>query len=205
MFTGIVKGTGTVRSVHEADGVLRLTITLPPGTAEGIERGASIAVAGVCLTAVEQNGEEVSFDVVGETLRRTTLGQLAQGDRVNIERAARVGDEIGGHAVAGHVRGTAESVSRTSHGDAADLVLRTDPDTLRYLFEKGFVAVDGASLTVGQVDRAASTFAVHLIPETLRATTLAEARVGDHLNVEIDALTVAVVDTVERVLASRRP
>jgi len=204
MFTGIVKGTGTVRSVHEADGVFRLAVALPSGTADGIERGVSIAVAGVCLTAVGQKGDEVSFEVVGETIRRTTLGALAAGDRVNIERAARVGDEIGGHAVAGHVRATAEIVSRAAHGDAADLVLRTDPETLLYLFEKGFVALDGASLTVGHVDRGATTFAVHLIPETLRATTFAARSVGDRVNVEVDAMTSAVVETVERVLASRR-
>ncbi len=204
MFTGIVKGTGTVRSAHEAGGVLRLAVALPPGTTDRIERGASIAVAGVCLTAVGQRGDEVSFDVVGETIRRTTLGALAAGDRVNIERAAKVGDEIGGHAVAGHVRGTAEIVSRAKHGDAVDLVLRADPDTLRYLFEKGFVALDGASLTVGAVDRGASTFVVHLVPETLRATTFPALRAGDRVNIEVDATTLAVVETVERVLASRR-
>jgi riboflavin synthase len=175
---------------------------MPAGTADGIERGASIAVSGVCLTAVAQDGAVVSFDVVGETIRRTTLGALAPGARVNIERAARFGDEIGGHAVAGHVQATAEVVSRADRGDATDLVLRVDPETIRYLFEKGFVALDGASLTVGRVDRTAATFAVHLIPETLRATTFAELRAGDRVNVEIDPMIRAVVDTAERILSS---
>lgn len=203
MFTGIVKGAGVVRSVREEGGVLRLSVALPAGATEGIAVGASIAVAGVCLTVVGRDGNDVAFDVVGETVHRTTLGTLSGGARVNVERAARFGDEIGGHLVAGHVRGTAEVVSRTPVGDACDLVLRTDPDTLRTLFEKGFVALDGASLTVGRVDRGACTFEVHLIPETLRATTFAARSVGDRVNVEVDALTQAVVETVERVLAER--
>jgi riboflavin synthase len=204
MFTGIVKGAGVVRSVRDEGGVLRLSVALPPAAGGEIAIGASISIAGVCLTVVGRDGNDVAFDVVGETLRRTTLGTLSAGARVNVERAARFGDEVGGHLVAGHVRGTAEVVSRVEVGEACDLVLRTDRDTLRYLFEKGFVALDGASLTVGLVDRGAGTFEVHLIPETLRATTFAALRAGDRVNVEVDALTLAVVETVERVLAERQ-
>jgi riboflavin synthase len=195
MFTGIVQGTATVSAVRDHGATRRLRVAMPAGLSGGVARGASVAVAGVCLTVVGQQGDELDFDVVRETLDRTTLAAADVGTRVNVERAVRVGDEVGGHHVAGHVWGTAEVVSRSAEGD---LTVRVDPGALRYVFEKGFVALDGVSLTVGVVDRAAGTFDVHLVPETSRVTTLGDRRPGDRVNVELDPITVAVVDTTRR-------
>jgi riboflavin synthase len=196
MFTGIVQGTATVSAIRHDGASRRLRVALPSGLSAGVARGASVAVAGVCLTVVGQQGDELEFDVVRETLERTTLSAAVAGRRLNVERAVRVGDEVGGHAVAGHVWGTAEVVARTVQGD---LTLRFDPGGLAYVFEKGFVALDGVSLTVGAVDRAAGTFDVHLIPETLRVTTLGDLRPGDRVNVELDPITVAVVETTRAI------
>lgn len=200
MFTGIVKGVAKVAEIEVRGPFRRLRLAFPPGSLAGLERGASVAVSGVCLTAVAQDGDVAAFDVIDETLRRTTLGDLRVGDLVNFERAARFGDEIGGHLLSGHVWGTAELVERVDGPDNCAIELRAPPDLLKYVLEKGYIGIDGASLTIGRVDRERGTFHLHLIPETLAVTTLGGARVGDRLNVEVDAMTQAVVDTVERVL-----
>ena len=163
--------------------------------------GASVAVAGVCLTVVEVTGEGVAFDVIDETLRVTTLGELSEGAEVNIERAARFGDEIGGHQLSGHVSGTGVLSERVDTPDNCRLTLRLPQDLRPYVLPKGFVSIDGVSLTVGEVSAEAGTFHVHLIPETLRRTTLGEATTDGRHNIEIDAMTQAVVDTVRRVRA----
>jgi riboflavin synthase len=203
MFTGIVQGTATVAAVHDRDQLRRLVLDLPPGRGQGLVPGASVAVGGVCLTAVEITGDQVAFDVIDETLARTTLGGLGSGDPVNIERAARFGDEIGGHLLSGHIWGTAQVVdvvqSETNHA----ITFRAPPSALPCLLPKGYVGIEGCSLTIGEVDAAAGTFRVHLIPETLRITTLGVLRPGDRVNLELDSMTQAVVATVERVLAAR--
>lgn len=201
MFTGIVQGTAEVHAAEGDAEARRLQLRFPGGGAADLARGASVSVSGVCLTAVEIDADQVCFDVIGETLARTTLGALAAGDRVNFERAARFGDEIGGHLMSGHVWGTAEVIERIETEDNCTLGLSVAPQTIRYVLEKGFIGLDGTSLTVGRVE--GTTFRVHLIPETLAVTTLGQAAVGDRINVEIDAMTQAVVDTTERVLAAR--
>lgn len=202
MFTGITRGLFPIVRVAREPDLLRYWVDLGP-LAEGVELGASIAIDGVCQTAVEREGSVVRFDAIRETLERTTLGRLEPGSRVSVERSVRVGDEIGGHEVSGHVFGTGEIVElrRESHDVAVEV--RIDADRMRYVMPKGFVALDGSSLTVGETDPAAGTFWVHLIPETLARTHFGTASVGDRINVELDARTVAIVDTVERVLAQR--
>jgi len=208
VFTGIVQGTATVHDITDVQGVTRLSMSFPRGATDGMKKGASVAIAGVCLTAVHHGAgpeeEHVDFDVIDETLRRTTLGRLIRGDRANFERAARFGDEVGGHIVSGHVFGRGEIVSRTEVGDNLALVIRIDDDVVPYILEKGFLSVDGCSMTIGQIDRDANTFSIHLIPETRTVTTLGALKVGDAVNLEVDPMTQAVVDTVERVLAERR-
>jgi len=200
LFTGIVQGLGIVQDIVDHGDFRKLTIRLPPGRAEGLVPGASVAIAGTCLTAVQIAGHDVVFDVIDETLRLTTLGALRAGDAVNIERAATFGSEIGGHVLSGHVMGTAELVERHPSERNLALVLRL-PEPLRpYVLAKGYVAVDGCSLTVGTVDD--GRFSLHLIPETLRLTTLGDRQLGDRFNIEVDAMTQAVVDTVHRVLAA---
>ena len=182
--------------------MLRYQISLPESLRSGLEVGSSVSIDGVCQTVTRIDGDRVSFDAIEETLRLTTLDTLAPGQRVAVERSARVGDEIGGHDVAGHVIGMGSIVERRTDAGQCDLRVGVPPEWMRYVLTKGFIAVDGSSLTVGARDDA-GWFWLHLIPETLRLTNLGQKAPGDRVNIELDARTVAIVDTVERVLASR--
>ncbi|KAL4448893.1 hypothetical protein ABPG77_007610 [Micractinium sp. CCAP 211/92] len=200
LFTGIVQGTATVRSVERrGTDFACFDIELPAVRADGVQIGASVAINGTCLTVVAQEGATLRFDVMGETLRRTNLGGLDSGSAVNFERSARVGDEIGGHTVSGHVHTTARivDVQDSENNKRVEFEL-ADPSWMKYILPKGFVSVDGCSLTVGEVTD--TTFSVYLIPETLRVTVAGIKGVGDHVNIEVEAQTQAIVDTVERVL-----
>jgi len=201
MFTGIVQGRATVVSIEEKQAFRRHAIRLPSELREGLVSGASVAQNGCCLTVSAIEGDCVSFDLMQETLRVTNLGALRVGDEVNVERAARFGDEIGGHAMSGHIFCQAEVVDVVESPDNRTLWFALPPQAGKYVLTKGYIGVDGASLTIGQVDGA--RFCVHLIPETLQRTTLGTRRVGDRVNIEIDPQTQAIVDTVERVLAAR--
>ena len=199
MFTGIVQGTGSVVSMRENGGVVRLVVAVP--STDKLTAGASIAINGVCLTAVSWRDREVDFDVIAESMRVTNLGDLGPGSAVNVERAARFGDEIGGHLLSGHVHGTARLVGRDLDGDNLALTFSTPADLQRYLLPKGYVALNGCSLTLGPV--VDDHFQVFLIPETRSITTFGDLAVGARINLEVDSQTQAVVDTVERVMAAR--
>jgi riboflavin synthase len=200
VFTGIVQGLAPVAELVNENGMLRIGLQLEQ-MSDGLQLGASVAINGTCLTATKVDGVCAHFDVIPETVRTTNLGRLQLGDPVNIERSFRVGDEIGGHFVSGHVTTTAELIHQ--HNDAHDRVLtfRLPDQWMKYVFHKGFITVDGASLTVSSLDRGTCSFTVSLIPETLARTTLGTIQVGDQANIEIEAQTMSVVDTVERVLA----
>ncbi|MEM8768711.1 MAG: riboflavin synthase subunit alpha [Pseudomonadota bacterium] len=201
MFTGIVQGLCPIMRVTEAANLRRLAIDLGE-LAAGVELGASVAVNGTCLTVTgtEGNGGVVLFDVIQETLNLTNLGGLAEGDLVNVERSFRVGDEVGGHIVSGHVAGKA-TVSAIEEAENLRNVFFSVPDaSMKFLHHKGFVALDGASLTLATVDQAKGEVSVSLIPETIERTTLGVVEVGDPVNLEVDAQTQAVVETVERLL-----
>jgi riboflavin synthase len=202
MYTGITRGTFPVTRVTREPDLLRFTVKLDRALARGLEPGASVAIDGVCQTVVALRGAEVSFDAVRETLHKTTLGQLAVGTRVSVERSYRIGDELGGHELAGHVMGTGTVQRVVNDGHRVSLRIGVPRPWMRYVLTKGFIAVDGSSLTVGDTF-AEGAFEVHLVPETLRLTNLGKRRVGDRVNIELDARTVAIVDTVERVLAER--
>ncbi|KNC09481.1 riboflavin synthase subunit alpha [Klebsiella sp. RIT-PI-d] len=202
MFTGIVQGTAKIVSIDEKPNFRTHVVALPENMLEGLETGASVAHNGCCLTVTEINGDRVSFDLMKETLRITNLGELQPGDEVNVERAAKFSDEIGGHLMSGHIISTAEvSKILTSENNRQIWFKLQDPTLMKYILYKGFIGVDGISLTVGEVT--ATRFCVHLIPETLQRTTLGQKKLGQRINVEIDPQTQAVVDTVERVLAAR--
>jgi len=201
MFTGITRGTFPVVRVERKPDLVRYAIALPPELLAGLARGASVAVDGVCQTATEFDGQQVWFDAIRETVDRTTLGDLAVGRRVSIERSYKIGDELGGHEVAGHVTGVGRIERVNRRGDVYDLHIGVAAAWMKYILPKGFIAVDGSSLTIGSTG--ASGFDVHLVPETLRLTNLGEKAVGSAVNIELDARTVAIVDTVERVLAAR--
>ncbi|MEI6511430.1 MAG: riboflavin synthase subunit alpha [Candidatus Uhrbacteria bacterium] len=200
MFTGIVNGLGTVVTGHAKPGLATFVVEMPSGFTDGLSTGASVAIDGVCLTAVGIERDRVTFDAMGETLRLTTIGQIVEGSRVNVERSFRAGDEIGGHVVSGHVTGMGEIVSVETPENNHVITIRVPSEWMKYILSKGFVGVDGCSLTVVDANRDASTFRVWLIPETLRLTTFGFKKAGDHVNIEIDSRTQAIVDTVTEVL-----
>jgi len=207
MFTGIVQGTARVRGLSDLEGLRSFTLELPPGLAAGLEIGASVACDGVCLTVTERIGEHAArFDVMQQTLALTTLGSLAEGDPVNVERAAREGAEVGGHPLSGHVDCRARVVQVRAPANNRVLRLEVPAPWMRYVFAKGYIAVGGASLTVAEAGRepgGGGWFEVWLIPETLRMTTFGRLVEGDELNVEIDRSTQVIVDTVRDSLDER--
>lgn len=198
MFSGIVFDCFPITSVQARTDQVTIDVTLDERIAGDVKLGASIALDGVCLTVSAVRGTTVTFDMIGETLRRTTLGDVSVGRRVNVERSLRWGDEIGGHLVSGHVFGTVEIAHIDEPPNNYVVTFRAPPEWMKYLVTKGFVALDGASLTVVDVDRRLGTFTVWLIPETLKRTTFGFKRVGDRVNVEFEYTTQIVVDTVER-------
>jgi len=195
MFTGIVAGTSQIAAVEDGEEIRSFVVDLS-GFDEGLDIGASVALDGVCMTVVSIEGTAVRFDAIPETLERTTLGSLVVGDWVNVERSLRMGDELGGHILSGHILMTTRILQRTERGEGIDLLIEAPTEALPYILEKGYVAVDGMSLTVGEVSE--SNFALHIIPETLRVTTIGEKQVGHSVNIEIDSRTQAVVDTIRR-------
>lgn len=202
MFTGITRGLFPVTLVERKPDLLRYAVGLGSELSEGLRTGASVSIDGVCQTVVAIDGKVAVFEAIRETLDCTTLDRLEVGSRVSVERSFRVGDEVGGHEVAGHVIGTGRVAAVVHAGDVCDLEIAVPKAWLKYIMPKGFIAVDGSSLTVGEVDPAGA-FSVHLIPETLRLTQLGAKHVGERVNIELDPRTVAIVDTVERVLAER--
>lgn len=195
MFRGIVLQQGEVRRARRRSGIVELEVEAP-SLAKELHEGDSVAVNGVCLTAIESSRRRFTAEVTPETLAVSTLGSLAKGQRVNLELPARVSDRIGGHIVQGHADGIAE-VTRSQEEDAARRVwLSLAPELLRYLVKKGSVTLDGVSLTVAEVGR--TTFQVALIPHTLSATTLGSLRVGQRLNVEVDVIAKYVEALMER-------
>ena len=196
MFTGIVQGRGTIVSIEKGNEITTLQIQVP--TTEGLQIGASISIDGVCLTATEFSNNIVSFDVIPETLEKTTLGQLEQGHFVNVERSLRYGDEVGGHLLSGHIIGRGLVRKADNVGDGAQYSIIAPPDVRKYIVSKGYVGIDGISLTIGDVSE--DYFDLHLIPETLRLTTIGDKQVGDAVNLEIDSTTMMIVETVERMI-----
>jgi riboflavin synthase len=185
MFTGLVACVGTVAAVERSRGIRRLTIVSEWPAAE-LADGESIAIDGVCLTVAARAGDRFTVDVIPETLARTTLGGHAPGRRVNLERALRLGDRLGGHLVQGHVDGIGVVIAVEAAGDDRRLAIELPAAVSRYVALKGSVALDGVSLTVAGLRE--SGCEVALIPETLRRTTLGERRAGEGVNVEVDLL-----------------
>ncbi|AAM85512.1 riboflavin synthase [Yersinia pestis] len=202
MFTGIVQGTGLVVAIEEKSNFRTHVVELPIDMLPELALGASVAHNGCCLTVTHIEGNRVSFDLMKETLRLTNLGDINVGDKVNLERAAKFSDEIGGHLMSGHIICTAEIAKiYTSENNRQIWFRMPSEDLMKYVLHKGFIGIDGISLTIGEV--VGNRFCVHLIPETLSRTTLGKKRLGHRVNIEIDPQTQAVVDTVERVLAQR--
>lgn len=195
MFTGIVEELGTLSALELRPDGARMTFS-GSRALEGVQPGDSVAVNGVCLTAVDPTGSAFSADVMAETLQKSALGSLTVGDRVNLERARQLGDRLGGHLVQGHVDAVAHIVSTTPSQTWTVMEFRADPSLLRYLVPKGSVAVDGISLTVVDVNE--KSFTVSLIPTTLAETTLGQKSVGDAVNIEVDLIAKYVEKLVVR-------
>ena len=195
MYTGIVAGTAPILSVEDEDGVRCFTVDLT-GFDGNLEIGASVALDGVCMTVVAIDSGKVGFEAIDETLNRTTLAERVMGDFLNVERSLRMGDELGGHLLSGHVMCTAEILDRAEVGEGMDLRVSMPDEARSYVLEKGYVAVDGMSLTVGRVEE--SGFDLHIIPETIRVTTIGQKSVGDKVNIEVDSQTQTIVDTLSR-------
>lgn len=197
MFTGIVQGTAKIANIADREGLRTFTLQFPEGFCQDLAIGASVSTDGVCLTVTEiLDANQATFDVMLQSLAITTLGSYREGDRANVERAAKDGAEIGGHPLSGHVDFTSEVVMVKS-SDTNRLMRFSIPEAFRkYVFAKGYIAINGASLTVAEVNRAEGWFEVWLIPETRRMTVFEDKQVGDSVNVEIERSTQVVVDTV---------
>ncbi len=201
MFTGIVQGVARIAAITDKPGLRTFNIAFPAGFCKNLEIGASVAVDGVCLTVTTLHGADVAeFDVMQQSLAITTLGGYRQDGHINVERAARDGAEIGGHPLSGHIDFTAQLAQIRQLENNVVLRFAVPQEWLRYIFAKGYIAINGASLTVAEVNRQEGWFEVWLIPETLRMTVFAEKKEGDRLNIEIERATQVVVDTVRNML-----
>lgn len=199
MFSGIVSGMATVTSLIDHDNVRTFVLTSSNGLFDDVQIGASVSVSGTCLTVTAHEQHNATFDVISESLDRTNLGTLEFGNKVNIERSMSFGAEVGGHVMSGHVMATAEIVSIVENR----WTFQIDPQYMKFIFQKGFIGLDGCSLTVVDPDAKVGTFSVALIPETIEKTTFGKKQVGEKVNVEIDPMIQAVVETVERYMKER--
>jgi len=201
MYTGIVQGLEKILDIRQGDGFMTLVISNDHHFFHDVFIGASVAVNGTCLTAthIDLNANQVHFDVSHLTLSLTTLGSLKAGDEVNIERSAKVGAENGGHNLYGHIEGTAQVKNLSRSGETLHIDLHIPNGNIKYFFLKGFIGLNGCSLTVNRVDREAEEISIDLIPETLRLTTWKDVKAGDAVNYEIDQMTRTLVDTLENI------
>jgi len=196
MFTGIIKELAAIKALKQKKRLLHYAIECPTSALEGLKVGASVSVNGVCQTVVSIEGNLVWFDAIEETLERTTLRFIREGEQVNIERSVKIGDEVGGHFLSGHIYG----IATLTHIKESSYTFCSPPEWMHYLFPKGSIAIDGVSLTLSTIDSQQGAFTIHFIPLTLRTTTLGKKKVGDRVNVELDPLVQAAVHTAERTM-----
>ena len=202
MFTGIVSHCVPIISLEKQLGLTTMILGFSTVNTHNLHIGASVAINGVCLTVVSLENHHATFHIIQETLNKTNLDYWNTGDFVNVERSATLNTEIGGHLISGHIHETA-SVTHIEHSPNNRIIhMRISPSWLKYLFPKGFIGLNGTSLTLVDVDPKTNTFTVHLIPETLQKTTWQWIKEGDPINVEIDQQTRTIVDTVERYLGT---
>jgi len=201
MYTGIVQGLEKVVDIRQGNGFITIIVSNENQFFQDVFIGASVAINGVCLTVttIDQKLNQIHFDISNVTLALTTLKSLQVGDEVNVERSAKVGVENGGHNLYGHIEGTAIIKNLEHRGETFHIDIQIPDGNLKYFFLKGFIGLNGCSLTINRVDRANSELSIDLIPETLRLTTWKNAKVGDEVNYEIDQTTRTLVDTLENI------
>lgn len=200
MFTGIVQKMCLVVDIDLSPGLLRYAILMDDPLIKGLQRGASVSIDGICHTVTTIDGHKVWFDAIDETLQRTTIKFLKRNQLVNVERSARLGDEIGGHILSGHIYGTASIIKIDQPSNNHIITFQCPPPWTKYLFPKGYVALDGVSLTLVDVNPQ-GFFSVHLIPETLQQTTFGHKKENSLVNLELDTQTQTIVDTIDRYYA----
>ena len=199
VFTGIVERTGIVTKIVHSKNLSKLTVQTSTEFCQDIKIGASVCVDGVCLTICTIDNDKLKFDIMMETLSVTTFDAIKEEDIVNIERSMKLGDEIGGHLLSGHVSSTVKISKIETPENNHILTFQTSSDVLKYIFPKGYVALNGVSLTIGEVDKVKKTFNVYLIPETLRLTNLQNKLIGNRINIEIETQTRNMVDTISEI------
>lgn len=201
MYTGIVQGLEKVVDIRQGNGFITIIVSNENQFFQDVFIGASVAINGVCLTVttIDQKLNQIHFDISDVTLALTTLKSLQVGDEVNVERSAKVGAENGGHNLYGHIEGTAIIKNLEHRGETYHIDIQIPDGNIKYFFLKGFIGLNGCSLTINRVDRANSEISIDLIPETLRLTTWKNAKVGDEVNYEIDQTTRTLVDTLENI------
>ena len=201
MFSGIVQEVGIIDSLVAGNGHLTITINCSKDFAKDKKVGDSVSVDGVCLTITKRTNSSLTFDAVKETLDRTIIKNYGKGSYVNIESSLSFGGSVGGHLMSGHIhlKGVVKEVLIV--GDSKDIVIDTSPEWSKYLSEKGYIGINGCSITIGKIHD--SRFQIHLIPETLKTTNLDNLVFGDEINLEIDQSTIAIVDTTERILKNK--
>ena len=201
MYTGIVQGLEKIQDIRHGDGFITILVSDSQGFFDDVFIGASVAINGVCLTVTQIDTEQkqIHFDISNVTLELTTLKSLNIGDEVNVERSAKVGSENGGHNLYGHIEGTATIKHLERRGETFHIDIEIPNGNIKYFFLKGFIGLNGCSLTVNRVDRASNEISIDLIPETLRLTTWKSIQVGDLVNYEIDQTTRTLVDTLENI------
>jgi riboflavin synthase len=197
MFAGITQGLFPVTSLSKQEGLFRYTVVLNETLVKDLKIGASVSIDGVCQTVVNIDGLKISFDAISETLIKTTLGDLFVNRKVNVERSIRFGEEIGGHEVSGHVFEKGIVIARRKMANNLSLTIQCSATCFSFIKPKGFIAVDGSSLTIGTVNKSQRSFTVYLIPETLRVTHFINKAIGDQVNLEPDMKTMLVVETVK--------
>ena len=197
MFTGITQGLFPVKTLLKREGLLHYTVVLNENLIKGLKLGASVAIDGVCQTVVSIDGLEIGFDAMSETLSKTTLSELSINKKVSVERSICLGDEIGGHEVSGHVFEKGKIIAKKNTDNNLCLTIQCSDKCFSFVKPKGFITVDGSSLTVGVVNKAENSFEVYLIPETLRVTNFANKKVGDHVNLEPEMKTMILVEAVQ--------
>lgn len=201
MFTGIIQAVAIIENVTDLDGIRTFTIGFPAGFCQDLQIGASVAIDGTCLTVTQIiDANTASFDVMLQSLAITTLGEYQAGTRVNAERAAKEGAEIGGHPLSGHIDFAATLLMFQQYDNNFCYRIGVAPEWMKYIFSKGYIAINGTSLTLFEVNKTESWFEVWLIPETRRMTVFAQKKAGDRLNVEIERSTQVIVDTIHDAL-----
>ena len=202
MFTGIVSGKGYVQKIIKSKDYISLIIKAPKGFSKNLIKGASVSVNGVCLTVKKGKTDILEFDVIEETLQKTNLKNLSKSSRVNLERSMTAKTEIGGHLVSGHIHGTGKVLKVINRQATKDLQIKIPTSLREYFFFKGYVALNGCSLTIGKVLK--TSFYIHLIPETVSVTTFKDIKQGDLINIEVEQATINTVETVKRVMSERK-